>query len=380
MDKLLSEKNSHMPSMKIPLLDLVAQYQSIKAEVDSAIQRVLASGHFILGDEVTSLETEVSAYLGVGYGVGVASGTDALILALRALEIGPGDEVIIPAYTFFATASAVMHVGAKPILVDIDPRTYCIDVRKITEAITSKTRAIIPVHLYGHPADMDEIFAIAHDHGLSVIEDNAQAFGAEYKDKKTGSLGDMACLSFFPSKNLGGYGDGGMVVSQDASLIERVQLLRTHGWRKKYYPQILGYNSRLDALQAAILRVKLNHLDRWNDIRRQIAAQYNQGLSNFSSIRTPFETSNSKHVYHLYVIRATNRNKIQQMLKDAGIASGVYYPQPLHLTQPCLDLDYKVGDFPVSEKASSETLALPIYPDMTQEQIDYVIAALKRNE
>jgi len=380
MARLLSEKNSHMPSMKIPLLDLVAQYQSIKVEVDSAIQRVLASGHFILGEEVTSLETEVSAYLGVGYGVGVASGTDALILALRALEIGPGDEVIIPAYTFFATASAVMHVGAKPILVDIDPRTYCIDVRKIAARITSKTSAIIPVHLYGHPAEMDEINSIAQDHGLSVVEDNAQAFGAEYKAKKTGSLGDVACLSFFPSKNLGGYGDGGMVVSHDASLIERVKLLRTHGWKQKYFPQILGYNSRLDALQAAILRVKLNHLDRWNDIRRQIAAEYNQGLSNFSSIRTPFEASNSKHVYHLYVIRATNRNKIQQMLKDAGIASGVYYPQPLHLTQPCLDLDHKVGDFPVSEKASSETLALPIYPDMTQEQIDYVIAALKRNE
>ena len=369
-----------MPTMKIPLLDLVAQYQNIKVEIDSAIQDVLASGHYILGDEVASLETEVSAYLGVGYGVGVASGTDALILALRALDIGPGDEVIIPAYTFFATASAVLHVGAKPVLVDIDPGTYCIDVRKITETINSKTRAIIPVHLYGHPADMDVISAIARDHGLSVIEDNAQAFGAEYNGKKTGSLGDMACLSFFPSKNLGGYGDGGMVVSQDASLVERVQMLRTHGWRQKYYPQILGYNSRLDTLQAAILRVKLKHLDRWNDIRRAIAAEYNQGLGDLANISTPSEDSNSKHVYHLYVIRTTHRKDIQQKLKDAGVASGVYYPQPLHLTLPCLDLGYQAGDFPMSEVASSETLALPIYPDMTQEQIDYVIATLQRNE
>ncbi len=366
--------------IQIPLLDLAAQYDQIKIEIDAAIQRVLVSGHFILGREVAALEEEVAAYLGVGHGIGVASGTDALILALRAMEVGPGDEVIIPAYTFFATAGAVLHVGAKPVLVDIEPSSYCIDAQQITEKITLATKAIIPVHLYGHPADMDAITAIAREHGLKIVEDNAQAFGAEYKGRKTGSLSDIACLSFFPSKNLGGYGDGGMAVTDDTALAEKVRMLRAHGWKKKYFPEILGYNSRLDALQAAILRVKLPHLDRWNERRRDIAATYNQGLSAVSALDAPWTASDVSHVYHLYIIRAVMRDELQQMLKQAGVASGIYYPQPLHLTQPCKELGYAEGHFPVSEQASRETLAIPIYPEMTEEQINFVLETLKMIE
>ena len=362
-----------MPTTKVPLLDLVAQYQTIKPEIDAAIQRVLDSGHFILGEEAAALENEVADYLGVEHGVGVASGTDALILALRALEIGPGDEVIIPAYTFFATVGAVLHVGAKPALVDIESRTYCMNVEQIQVAITPATKAIIPVHLYGHPAEMDTINTVAQKYGLKIIEDNAQAFGAEYKGCKTGALGDIGCLSFFPSKNLGGYGDGGMLVTDDPDLAEKVRILRTHGWKKKYFPEILGYNSRLDALQAAILRVKLRYLDAWNDRRRELAVVYRDKLSSLAGVTTPSEAQEARYVYHLYVLRLALRDQLQQALKTAGISTGVYYPQPLHLTQPCQELGYKEGDFPVTEEASLETLAIPIYPEMTPKQIDAVV-------
>ncbi|MBT3315604.1 MAG: DegT/DnrJ/EryC1/StrS family aminotransferase, partial [Anaerolineae bacterium] len=246
--------------MKVPLLDLVAQYKDIKPEMDAAVQRVLDSGHFILGPEVSAVEEEVADYLGVSHGIGLASGTDALILALRALEIGEGDEVILPAYTFFATIGSVLHVGATPVLVDVDEKNYCIDIEQTRAKVTSATKAIIPVHLYGQAADMDALAEIAKEKNLSIIEDNAQAFGADYKGKKTGSIGDIGCLSFFPSKNLGAYGDGGMVVTNNPELAEKMRMLRAHGWKKKYFPEVLGYNSRLDALQAAILRVKLPHL------------------------------------------------------------------------------------------------------------------------
>jgi len=365
-----------MPTIKVPLLDLVAQYQTIKPEIDAAIQRVLDSGYFILGEEVTALENEVGNYLGVEHGIGVASGTDALILALRALEIGPGDEVIIPAYTFFATAGAVLHVGAKLVLVDIDPRTYCIDIEQMQAAITPVTKAVIPVHLYGHPADMDAVNKVAREHGLKIIEDNAQAFGAEYRKRKTGSLGDIACLSFFPSKNLGGYGDGGMAVTNDPALAEKLRMLRTHGWKKKYFPEILGYNSRLDALQAAILRVKLRYLDAWNERRRELAVAYQDKLSSLTGLTTPYEASEARHVYHLYVLQLAFRDQVQTTLKTAGIATGVYYPQPIHLTQPCRDLGYQECDFPVTEKSSLETLAIPIYPEMTSDQFDAVVESI----
>jgi len=360
----------------IPLLDLVAQYHSIQPEIDAAIHRVLESGHFILGPEVAALEDEVCAYLGVKHGVGVASGTDALVIALRALDIGHGDEVIVPAYTFFATAGTVMQVGARPVFADIDPRTYCIDVADAARRITNKTKAIIPVHLYGHPANMEAVLELAQRHNLKVIEDNAQAFGATYHGRKTGSLGDIGCLSFFPSKNLGGYGDGGMVVTNDPALAEKIRMLRTHGWKRKYYPEMLGYNSRLDALQAAILRVKLQHIDEWNSRRRELAQEYSQKLAGMG-IQTPVEIEDSRHVYHLYVIRVQERDRVQSQLKQAGVAAEVYYPQPVHLAEPCRLLGYQADDFPQAERASRETLAIPLYPEMTSKQIEAVVTIMK---
>lgn len=368
-----------MTKINVPLLDLVAQYREIKPEVDAAIQRVLDSGYFILGPEVAAFEKKTAAYLGVAHGIGVASGTDALLLALHALEIGPGDEVILPAYTFFATIGTVLHVGATPVLVDIDKQTYCIDIEQTRAKMTSATKAIIPVHLYGQAAEMDDLAEIAREHDLSIIEDNAQAFGAEYKGRKTGGIGDIGCLSFFPSKNLGGYGDGGMIVTDNAELAEKVRMLRAHGWKKKYFPKILGYNSRLDALQAAVLRVKLKYIDRWNDGRREVAHTYSDALADFPNLATPYEAPNRKHVYHLYILQMTNRDQVQEQLKEAGIGTSIYYPQPLHLAEPCLDLGYKEGDFPVTEKASRETLAIPVYPEMTAEQIEYVLDVVKKN-
>lgn len=363
-------------SSKIPLLDLVAQYQTIKTEINTVIQRVLDSGGFILGEEVSSFEEEMADYLGVEHAVGVASGTDALILALRALGIGEGDEVIIPAYTFFATAGAVMHVGARPVLVDVDPLTYCLDPGLMRAAVTAKTKAVIPVHLYGHPAEMDQIGLIAAEHDLSVIEDNAQGIGAEYHGKKTGSLGDAACLSFFPSKNLGAYGDAGMVVTDSDEIADQTRRLRVHGWKVKYYPEILGYNSRLDALQAAILRVKLRYLDQWNQRRREIAAIYDQALEQVDGIQAPFTAQNVEHVYHLYIVQTELREQLKARLGEIGIASGIYYPQPLHLTSPCQELGYQEGDFPISEKASLETLAIPVYPELTDQQINLILRIL----
>jgi len=368
-----------MRKTSVPLLDLVAQYQEIKPEIDVAIQRVLDSGHFILGPEVAAFEKDVADYLGLAHGIGVASGTDALLLALRALGIGPGDEVILPAYTFFATIGTVLHVGATPVLVDIDEQTYCIDIEQVRAKVTPATKAIIPVHLYGQAADMDALAEIAHEHDLSIIEDNAQAFGAEYKGVKTGALGDIGCLSFFPSKNLGGYGDGGMVVTDNPKLAEKVRMLRAHGWKKKYFPEILGYNSRLDALQAAILRVKLKHVDRWNDGRRKVAHTYSSALAGIPNIKTPCEASNRKHVYHLYILQIPNRDQVQEQLKEAGIGTSIYYPQPLHLAEPCRELGYAVGDFPVTEKARRETLAIPVYPEMTADQIDLILGIVKKN-
>ena len=368
-----------MTKINVPLLDLVAQYQEIKPEMDAAIQRVLDSGHFILGPDVAAFEKETAAYLSVAHGIGVASGTDALLLALRALEIGPGDEVILPAYTFFATIGTVLHVGATPILVDIDEQTYCINIEQTRAKVTSATKAIIPVHLYGQAAEMDALTEIAREHDLSIIEDNAQAFGAEYKGRKTGGISDIGCLSFFPSKNLGGYGDGGMIVTNNLELAEKIRMLRAHGWKKKYFPEILGYNSRLDALQAAVLRVKLKHIDRWNDGRRKVAHTYRNALADFTNLETPFEAPNRKHVYHLYILQMKNRDQVQEKLKEAGIGTSIYYPQPLHLAEPCRELGYTEGDFPVTEKASRETLAIPIYPEMTAAQIEYVIDVVKKS-
>ncbi|MFN8384191.1 MAG: DegT/DnrJ/EryC1/StrS family aminotransferase [Anaerolineales bacterium] len=360
----------------ISLVDLTAQYHSIKKEIDEAVLSTLESGHFILGPQVVKFEENIAAYIGVKHAIGLASGTDALVLALRALNIGQGDEVIIPAYTFFATAGTVMSVGAKPVFVDVDPQSYQIDVNKIRSAITSKTKAIIPVHLYGHPAEMNPILEIARENNLKVIEDNAQGLGAEYLGRKTGSFGDIACLSFFPTKNLGAFGDAGMVVTNDAALAERMRMLRTHGWKKKYYSEEVGYNSRLDALQAAILQAKFPYLDSWNEKRRELAQRYNENLVS-SGVVIPVEREWGKHVYHLYIVRSAKREALQAYLKQNGIASEVYYPLPPHLSVPCRKFGYKEGDFPHAEKASGETFALPLYPELTLAQQDEVIKAVK---
>lgn len=359
----------------IQLVDLTVQYHSIKEEIDAAVHATLESGHFILGPAVTRLEESIAAYLGVQHAIGLASGTDALVLALRVLNVGSGDEVIIPAYTFFATAGTVMSVGATPVFVDIDPVSYEMDVAQIEDRITPRTKAIIPVHLYGHPADMDPILELARSHGLKVIEDNAQAFGATYRGKKTGSIGDIGCLSFFPTKNLGAFGDGGMVVTNDPALAERMRMLRTHGWKKKYYSEEVGYNSRLDALQAAILQAKFPHVDPWNEKRRELAQRYSEQLSRLG-VTVPVECEWGRHVYHLYIIRSERRPELQTFLKERGIASEVYYPLPPHLSTPCRKFGYKEGDFPHAERASRETLALPLYPELTLDQQDQVIRAV----
>jgi dTDP-4-amino-4,6-dideoxygalactose transaminase len=356
----------------ISLVDLTAQYHSIKKEIDEVVLATLESGHFILGPHVTKFEESIAAYLGVNHAVGLASGTDALVIAMRALNIGVGDEVIIPAYTFFATAGTVMAVGATPVFVDIDPQSYLMDVSRIKAAVTSKTKAIIPVHLYGHPAEMKPILAIAREYGLKVIEDNAQGFGAEYLGKKTGSLGDIGCLSFFPTKNLGAFGDAGMVVTNDPALAERMRMLRTHGWKKKYYSEEVGYNSRLDALQAAILQAKLPYADSWNEKRRALAHRYTEHLAPLGIV-TPVEKEWGRHVYHLYIIRVEKRDELQAFLKQKGIASEVYYPLPPHLSVPCRQFGYKEGDYPHAELAAKQTLALPLYPELTESQQDEVI-------
>jgi dTDP-4-amino-4,6-dideoxygalactose transaminase len=360
----------------ISLVDLTAQYHSIKSEIDEAVLSTLESGHFILGPAVSNFEESIASYLGVKHAIGLASGTDALVLALRALNIGLGDEVIIPAYTFFATAGTVMSVGAKPVFVDVDLQSYQIDVSKIKSAITSKTKAIIPVHLYGHPAEMKPILDIARDNNLKVIEDNAQGFGAEYLGKKTGSFGDIGCLSFFPTKNLGAFGDAGMVVTNDPALAERMRMLRTHGWKKKYYSEEVGYNSRLDAIQAAILQAKLPHVDSWNEKRREISQRYSEQLMPLGVV-VPVERDWGKHVYHLYIIRTSRRDELQTFLKQKGIASEVYYPLPPHLSVPCQKFGYKEGDFPHAELASRETLALPLYPELTLSQQDEVMNTVR---
>lgn len=340
--------------------------------------QVLRDGQFILGPNVKALEQEVAGYLGVEFGVGCASGTDALVLTLRALDIGPGDDVIVPTYTFFATAEAVMLVGATPVFVDMDPRTYCLDVQQVAARVTLRTKAVIPVHIYGHPCDMRQLLETARAQGLKVIEDNAQGFGAEYEGRKTGGLGDVGCLSFFPSKNLGGYGDGGMVVTNDPQVAKRVRMLRTHGWEKKYFPEMVGYNSRLDELQAATLRVKLNHIDTWNERRRELAALYEERLEPLGIV-SPVEGKNARHIYHLYVVQVQNRAHVQRQLKEHGIGSAVYYPQPVHLCEPCLPLGYSVDDFPVAGAATEAALAIPLYPEMSLQQVEEVVGALAKS-
>ena len=358
------------------MVDLKIQYDAIKDEINNAVLGVIQGAHFILGPQGKSLEEEIASYHGVKYAVAVASGTDALHLALLAAGIKRGDEVITTPFTFIATAEAISYVGAIPVFVDIDPNTLNIDVAKIEQAVTKKTKAIIPVHLYGQPVGMDRLMKIARQHKIMVIEDCAQSFGAEYQGKKTGAIGDFGCFSFFPSKNLGGYGDGGMVITDDAKQVKHLLSLRNHGSTVRYYHDEIGFNSRLDEIQAAILRIKFKHIDTYNAKRRNNAALYTKHLAG-SGIQTPSEQSGTKHVFHQYTIRVKNRDKVKEKLDSGGIASSmIYYPVPLHLQTAYAHLGMKPGSLPASEQAALEVLSLPMYPELMEEQIKRVADAV----
>jgi len=377
----------------VPLLDLKPQYAAIKTEIQEAINRVCDSQYFILGPEVAALEEELAAYCQTDFALGVSSGTDALLLALMALDIKPGDEVITTPYTFFATAGSIARLGAKAVFVDVEPHTFNIDPSQLEAAITPRTKAIMPVHLYGQCADMDPIMDIAVRHNLAVIEDAAQAIGAEYKNRRAGSLGHIGCFSFFPSKNLGAFGDGGAVTTNDPDLAERMRILRVHGGKPKYYHKFVGGNFRLDALQAAVVRVKLNYLDDWTAARQRNAARYNQLLTDVAGLTRPYEAgargqyaqrngdapfAGYRHIYNQYVLRVgSRRDELRASLKEQGIGSEIYYPVPLHLQKCFADWGGQPGDHPVSEQAAAETIALPIYPDLTDEQLQTVAAAIK---
>jgi len=390
--------------MDIPLVDLRAQYDAIKDEIDNAIRSVIGNGQFILGPEVETFESEIAAYCQTKFAIGVASGTDALQLALLACGIKPGDEVITTPFTFIATAEAIAQCGAIPVFLDIDPKTYNIDPQRLQQFLEkrpitshqSRVTAILPVHLYGQPADMDTILELGVKHNLQVIEDCAQALGAAYSShhspltnyqspvttrRKVGSLGHAGCLSFFPSKVLGAYGDGGMVITNDAEIADKVAMLRNHGCKQKYHHLIPGFNSRLDELQAAILRVKLRHLDDWIELRRQKASAYSQLFDQVDGIQPPYVAPNNYHVFNYYTIRfenhKINRDKLREHLKAKGIATAIYYPLSLHLQQVYKSLGYKPGDFPESEKAQQGVLSLPIYPELGEEQLRRVVEGVK---
>ena len=357
-------------------MDLSAQYLEIGGEIREALNKVLTSQHFVLGREGAVLEQEIAALSGVRHGIGVASGTDALILALRAVGVAAGDEVILPPFTFVATGSAVSALGAKPLFADIDPATFNVSAAEIAERITPRTRAIVVVHLYGLAADMDPIRQLASRHGLPVVEDNAQAIGATYKGRPTGSLGDVASISFYPTKNLGAYGDAGMIATDSAELDGRLRTLRNHGQASRYHSVEPGWNSRLDEIQAAILRVKLRHLKEWERARRSHAAGYSELLAHVDSVRTPHVPADCQHVFHQYTIRAARRDELQKFLADRHIGNAVYYPVPLHLQGIYLGLGHRAGDFPAAEKAAAEVLSLPMFPELRREQIERVAAAI----
>lgn len=365
--------------VRIPLLDLKRQYESIKLEIDAAIRRVIESQQFILGPEVEQLEQEIADYCGVKHAIGVASGTDALLLSLRAAGIGSDDQVITTPFTFFATAGAIVNAGAQPVFVDIEPDTYNIAPNWLEDTLVRHSpKAIMPVHLYGQMADMDAIMDIARQHDLIVIEDAAQAIGAQYKGRKAGTIGRLGCFSFFPSKNLGGYGDGGMVVTDDDHLAEQVRMLRVHGSRTKYYHQVVGYNSRLDALQAAVLRVKLHHLDTWSTQRQRLAVRYRELLGDIAEIELPTTCPDRSHIYHQFTIRVRDgsRDALRSHLKQAGISTAVYYPLPLHLQECFDDLGYHRGRFPEAERASQQVLSLPMFPELSASEQEGIATAI----
>jgi dTDP-4-amino-4,6-dideoxygalactose transaminase len=385
-------------SQPVPLLDLKAQYATLRDEIREAIDRVSESQHFILGPEVEALEQEVADYSQCKFGIGMSSGSDALLVALMAIDLKPGDEVITSPYTFFATAGAVARLNARPVFVDIDPLTYNIDPASVEAAITERTRAIIPIHLYGQVADMTPLMELARRRNIYVIEDAAQAIGAESEGRRAGSIGDMGCFSFFPSKNLGGFGDGGMITTNDPDLAKKIKLLRNHGYSPKYYNKVVGGNFRLDAIQAAILRVKLKYLDQWTEARQRNAMTYRRlfeeaelsirpamvgglngsgasagELAKMSGVVLPQEVPNGRHIYNQFVIRSGQRDQLMKHLKDHKIGTEIYYPVPMHEQECFADLGYTAGDFPRSERAAAETLALPIYPELTEEMLATVV-------
>jgi len=371
--------------MQVPLLDLKAQYSSIKEELLASIAEVMESQHFILGPKVEECEKAVAHYSNCNFAIGVTSGSDALLACLMAEIIGPGDEVITTPYTFFATVGAISRLGATPVFVDIDPRTYNIDAARIAEKITKKTRAIIPVHLYGQMADMEPIMALAENHEIVVIEDAAQAIGSEYKGRRAGSIGHYGCFSFFPSKNLGAAGDGGMIVTNDAERAEKLRVIRAHGSKPKYYHKVVGGNFRFDALQAAIVSTKLPHLDNWTAGRQRNAQTYDRlfaeaGLATASpaasKVCLPKVIAN-RHIFNQYVIRVSHRDELQAYLKQHGVGTEIYYPVPMHVQECFAYLGHKAGEFPLSESAAKETLALPIYPELSEAQLRYVVETIR---
>lgn len=361
--------------MKVQMLDLGEQYQGIKNEVLTKLDEVMSSSSFILGQNVKKLEEDIAKASNCATGIGVGNGSDAIHIALQAAGVGAGDEVITTPFTFFATGGAIARANAKPVYVDIDPETFNIDPSKIEAAITEKTKAIIPVHLYGQMADMEAIMAIAKKHNLVVVEDAAQAIGASANGKQVGELSDAATYSFFPTKNLGAYGDGGMIVTNNTDLGEAAKVIRVHGSKPKYYHHVLGYNSRLDELQAAVLNVKFPHLNEYSEARRERAKFYTEQLNDKVSefVKTPVERENYHHVYHQYTLRVERRDELQAFLKENDIASMIYYPMPLHLQPVFADLGYKEGDFPETEKATKEAISLPMWPELKREQQEYVI-------
>lgn len=368
--------------MKIQFSDLGAQHRELEKQLNSALKRCIKRGDFILGEDVRLFEEEFAKFCNTRYAVGVGSGTSALFLALKALNIGSGDEVIVPAFTYIATAFAVSYTGARPVFVDIDEKTYNIDVTKIKQAITNKTKAIIPVHLYGQPASMPEVLEIARKNNLKVIEDAAQAHGSSIKMEdgsrhKTGGLSDIGCFSFYPSKNLGALGDGGMVVTNNADVYNKINMLRNYGRVSKYSHSMIGYNDRLDTLQAAILRLKLRKLDKWNKMRQDAALIYNQILGGIPGIITPYSSSSVKHVYHVYAIRIQKRDQLYDRLNKLGIGAIVHYPVPLHLQEAYKNLGHQAGEFPVSERTAREIISLPMYPHIKKAQIRFVCETIK---
>lgn len=365
--------------MKVPLLDLKAQYWPIRAEIMAALESVCDDQAFILGSRVADLEKDIQGYVGARHAVGVASGTDAILLSLMACGVGPGDEVVTVPYTFFATAGSISRLGARPVFVDIKPDTYNVDPSLLEAAVTSKTKAIMPVHLYGQCAEMEPILRLAAARKVPVIEDAAQAIGAAWRGRKAGTLGQAGCFSFFPSKNLGGFGDGGMVVTNDQALADRVRMLRVHGSRVKYVHEVIGLNSRLDALQAAVLRVKLKYLEEWTKGRQRNAARYDSLFKDaglLDRVTLPTVTAENRHVYNQYVIRAPRRDRLRTFLQEQGVGTEIYYPSPLHLQVCYQALGYRRGSFPQAERAAEETLALPIYAELTADQQAYVVESI----